>query len=234
MKLDENTIIYIQKVIKTAQLVGIDNVIIEPDHVRAIDDDKTVVLFQDENIPNLDIGSIGLNRISVFQSRLDIAKVQDNFSVDAVTDDEKGFVRSLTMKAKGTKIEYRCANPSTIQAPRQINDVLKYKVPLTAEAVMMLQKGQAAMDAKTVTVVSNKDGVSFEIVDINNDIFSYTFSENVETLTDDSDINFANRYPIKTLIALFKQNPDGYFQIGQKGIMNVTVQGLNLFVLPQV
>ena len=234
MKLDVDTIAYIQKVVKTAQMVDIDNVIIEPNLTRAIDDDKTVVLFQNENVPDMPFGSIGLNRISVFMSRLDIAKTQDAFTIESENPEGSEFVRSLTMKGKGVKIDYRCANPATIQAPRQVNDTLKFQVPLNAEAVVMLQKGQSAMSADTVTIVSNKNGVTLEIVDVNNDTFSYTFTDKVKTLTDSADINFAHRYPIKTLLPLFKQNPDGYFEIGQKGILSISVQGLNLFVLPQV
>jgi hypothetical protein len=234
MKLDVDTIAYIQKVVKTAQMVGIDNVIIEPNTTRAIDDDKTVVLFQNENVPDMPFGSIGLNRIGVFMSRLDIAKTQDGFSIESDNPEGSEFVRSLTMKAKGVKIDYRCANPTTIQAPRQINDTLKYRVPLNAEAVVLLQKGQTAMSADIVTIVSNKSGVSFEIVDINKDVFSHTFTTKVENLTDNENISFAHRYPIKNLLPLFKQNADGYFEVGQKGILSISVQGLNLFVLPQV
>jgi hypothetical protein len=234
MKLDTDEISYIQKVVRTAQMVNIDNIIIEPDKVRAIDDDKTVVLYEDENVPDMGFGSIGLNRISVFTSRLDIAKTQENFTIDAENPDEGEYARSLTMKAKGVKIDYRCANPATIQAPRQVNDTLKYRVQLNAEAVVMLQKGQAAMSAETVTIVSNSKGVTFEIVDINNDTFSYTFTDDVEALDDGDDTNFAHRYPIKILIPLFKHNYEGTFSIGQKGILNIAVDGLNLFVLPQV
>jgi len=234
MKLDTDEIAYIQKVVRTAQMVNIDNIIIEPDRVRAIDEDKTVVLFQEQDVPDMGFGSIGLNRISVFTSRLDIAKTQEGFTIEAENPDEGEFARSLTMKAKGVKIDYRCANPTTVQAPRQVNDELKFSVPLNAEAVVMLQKGQAAMSAETVTIVSNSKGVAFEIVDINNDVFSYTFTDDVEALGDGTDTNFAHRYPIKILIPLFKHNYEGSFSIGQKGILNISVDGLNLFVLPQV
>jgi hypothetical protein len=233
MKLSTEEIVYIQKVVKIAQTVDIDNIIIEPDSVRAIDDAKTVVLFQNEDVPEMNFGSIGLNRIAVFVSRLDIAKTQPDFTIDAENIEGSEYARSLTMKAKGIKIDYRCANPATIQAPKQVNDTLKNRVQLTAEAVMMLQKGQSAMSAETVTIISNKNGVSFEIVDINNDTFSYKFADEVEPLTDDDDTNFAHRYPIKILVSLFKQNYET-FSIGQKGILNISIQGLNLFVLPQV
>ncbi len=232
MKLDTTTISYIQNIVKTAQMVGIDNVIIEPERVRAIDDNKTVVLFQDKDVPELPFGSIGLNRIDVFQSRLDIVKTQPDFSIEAVSEGE--FVRSLNMKSKGTKVDYRCANPATIQAPRQVNDVMKHRVQLNAEAVLMLQKGQAAMGAETVTFISNKEGVSFELSDINSDVFAHTVSKSATSLTGDVDKGFVHRWPIKILLPLFKYNVDGYFDIGQKGILSISVNGLTIFVLPQV
>jgi len=239
MKLDTNSIVYIQNVVKTAQMIDIDNVIIEPGLVRAIDDNKTVVLFQDKDVPDMEFGSIGLNRINVFMSRLDIAKTQDDFTIDAKVDNgsesmQSEFTRSLTMKAKGLKVEYRCANPTTIQAPKQVNDVMKHKVELNAEAVVLLQKGQAAMSAENVTIVSREDGVSFELVDINEDVFSHMVTTKVENLTDDTNTSFAYRYPIKTLLPLFKYNPEGFFTVGQKGILSISVNGLTVFVLPQV
>lgn len=234
MKLDTDSIAYIQKVVKTAQMVNIDNVIIEPNLVRAIDDNKTVVLFQNKDVPDMNFGAIGLNRIDVFMSRLEVAKTQDDFTMEAIIDNGSEYVRLLTMKGKGLKVDYRCANPTTIQAPRQINDTLKYQVDINAEAVVLLQKGQAAMSAETVTIISNKEGVSFQLVDINGDCFDHKFGEAVKTLTDDTSINFAHRYPVKTLLPLFKYNPDGNFKIGQKGILSISVNGLTVFVLPQV
>ena len=233
MKLTSDEITYIQNVVKTAQTVDIDNIIIEQDTVRAIDDNKTVVLFQNEGVPDMSFGSIGLNRIDVFVSRLDIAKTQPDFTIEAENVDDNKYARSLTMKGKGVKIDYRCANPTTIHAPKQIMDTLEYRVQMNADAVMMLQKGQAAMSAETVTIVSNSKGVSFEIVDINNDLFNYTFTDEVENLLEGDNTNFAHRYPIKTLISLFKQNYES-FSIGQRGILNICVHDLNIYVLPQV
>ena len=233
MKLTAETIAYLNSVVKTAQLIGIDNIIIEPDLVRAIDDAKTVIILQTSGVPDMPFGSIGLNRISVFQSRYDIARVQDKFTMEAVIDDDNQFARALTMKGKGVKIDYRCANPTTIVAPKQINDTPKTRVQLTGDAVLLLQKGQVAMGADTVTIISN-EGVSFEFVDVNNDVFKHTFADDAEALTDDTDTNFAHRYPAKTLLALFKNNPTGTFTVGQSGTLCLEVNGLNITVLPQV
>ena len=233
MKLDQGTITFLQTVVKTAQIVDIDNIIIEPDRVRAIDDDKTVVIFQDENVPGLPFGSIGLNRIKVFLSRLEIAKTQDKFTMNAIVDGDDEFTKSITMSGKGIKIDYRCAKPETIQAPRQLNNEMKAKVFLNSEAVVLLQKGMAAMTAETVSIISN-DGVSFEMVDVNNDVFKHTFADNAIALLQDGDNKFAHRYPIKTLLALFKQNPESSFEVGKNGILKINVNELDVYVLPRV
>lgn len=233
MKLKPESVAYILNAVKTAKLVGIDNIIIEPDLLRAIDDNNTVVLFQNENVPQMEFGSIGLNRIDVLTARHDIASSQDGFSIEAVVNDKDDYAKALTFKAKGIKVDYRCANPQTIKAPRQVNDQMKYEVQLNTEAVNVLQKGSVAMGADTMSIISN-NGVSFELSDINNDVFKHTFTEKVKTLDGSDDTSFAHRYSVKTLLALFKQNPENTFQIGQKGILRFTLNGLTIFVLPRV
>jgi hypothetical protein len=230
MKLDKNSITYIQNVVETAKLVGIDSVIIEPNLVRGYE--NQVVIYQNENVPDMPFGSIGMNRLDVFTARYDIAKTQDQFTIEADIDEGSAFARSITMKAKGMKVDYRCANPTAIKAPRQINDTMKYRVSLNAEAVVYLQKAQAAMKAEHVTIVSD-DGVSFELSDVNNDTFKYKFADKVQVLTDGNG-KFAHRYPIKVILSLFKQNATGHFDIGAKGMAAFSINDLKVFVLPQV
>ncbi len=238
MQITPEVLTFLKKVVRTAELVDIDNIIIETGCVRAIDDKKTVLIFQENNIPILPFDSIGLNRTGVFTSRLQLAETRDNFTVDAILNAEGDQVISLTMKGAGMKIDYRCANPTTVKAPKKMLDTLKYRIPLNSEAVMLLQRAHVAMpqlsDIQVVTILSSKDGVSFELADSNNDVFSHTFTLSAENLVDGEPVLFANRYPVKTLLSLFKQNPEGFFDIGEKGILNVVVNDLNVFVLPQV
>jgi len=182
MKLNDETITFLQNVVKTAQLVGIDNIIIEPEAIRAIDENKTVVMFE-KDVPPLPFDSIGLNRVGVFASRLGVVQPRDGFSVDATVDGSKQVV-SLLMKSTDVKVEYRCANPTSIKAPKRINDIPKFQIPLNAEAVMLLMKGQAAMGSEHVTIKHTTNGVSFELADSNGDVFSHTFTEVVKLLTE--------------------------------------------------
>ncbi len=227
MKLDTDTLNYIRNVVETGQMVGIDDVIIEDGAVRAMNEEKSVVIFQEENVP--DVGfNVGLNRVNVLLNRLEVARTQENFAVDVVMDDNKDFARSFTMTGKGFKVDYRCANPKGLSAPKKVNDEMVHKIDLTPQAVYMLQKGQTAMGSDMVSLICNQDGVTFQYTDTNDDKFSHTFT------TDGSEENFTYKYPIKIVLPLFKHDVENSFIIGRKGMLNIVVNNLNIFVLPQV
>lgn len=233
MKLDAKTILFIKNAVKTAQLVNIENLIIEPNAIRGVDEDRTVVLFHEKDIPSVPFGSLGIARLGVFLSRLDIVQSQELFDVDASGDEKEGWIKNLTMKSAGTKIDYRCTKPDSIQAPKRIHDVMRARVQLTNDAVSILQKGQAAMSADEVSIISNTGGVSFELIDVTSDVFKHVFADAALPLTPDAVTSFAYRYPLKTILALFKKEPDGHFDIGQKGILRVNINGLDVYVLPR-
>lgn len=236
MKLDTDTISYILNVVKTARLVGIDSIIIEPNLVRAVDESSSVVLYHNQNVPAMPFGSIGLSRVDGLMARYNIAFTQDKFTIEATTGNGDGdpWARALVMKAKGIKIDYRCANPAKIKAPRQINDTVKIRAHFTPESVVLMQKGQSAMNAENVSLISNSDGVSFELCDVNNDVFKHTFADSAKALQDGGDTKFAHRYPVKIILPLFREYGEGYFEIGQKGILRFPLNNLTVFVLPRV
>lgn len=249
MKLSNEELNFIQTVIKTADLIDIHNIIIEPGKVRAMDEEQTVVLFQDKNIPSLSFGSIGINRTSVFTSRLELARSQENFEVNALTagdDPTFGFdkydpalkggptpmwARSLTMSGKGTKIDYRCASPQTIRAPKNRAGVNQYSITLTPEAVTMIQKGKSAMKADEVTFNGSTKGVSLELSDINGDALEYHFADIIQGVIPGHDPDFSYKYPIDMLLPIFKTNPMGVFSLTARGSMMFTVNSLDIYIM---
>lgn len=236
MNLPEDQIKFINTVVNTAQSINIENIIIEPGAVRAIDENRTVVLYQNTNVPNFDFGTIGLSRTSLFSSRIELIKDRTGFYMDSTVkdDDDKKYAQILKMISDDTKITYRCANPESIQAPKAINDTIVYQVQLNAEAVGLLQRGSAAMGSDIVTIIGSEDSVSFECGDVTGDTFAHTFTSSVVMLEGENNTNFSHNYLVKTILALFKQNPDGIFEIGTKGILRISINDLNVYVLPQV
>jgi len=234
MKLSSDLIEYIETVIKTGNTVGIDNIIIEPDAVRAINEERTVVIYQSENVPAMPFGSVGLNRIDELLSRLSVAKSRENFTLNVLVGDDSEFARSIVLKADDTRIDYRCANPETINAPKQINDKLMHSVQLSSDVVDMLGKAQGAIRSDHVEFSMVDADVTFSLTDINNDSINYNFPSQVTVMNDDASDSFTHKYPVKIITSLFKQNPTGHFAIGEKGILRIVVNGLDIFVLPQV
>ena len=235
MKLNKELTDFIQKVLNIANSITIVDVtaemglIFESGRIRGMSEDQTVVLFQEEGIPEFEeIGSIGLNRTDVFSSRLNMVREQEGFSLVATNSVDDLFVRNFTLKAKGTKLEYRCANPATIKAPRVFNDTIVVSVDYASESVSMLQKGfEAYGKPEVVTITSDDEGISFELQDVGHDLFKHTFNEVTEH-------QFSHKYPTKTLLSLFKKKREGTFDIGQKGTFRFDVGGIGVYVLPKV
>lgn len=238
MKLSEATLDYILRVVNTADIVKMDSIIIEPNLVRATDDNHSVFILHTSQVPEMEFGSIGLTRINVFNSRFELGKTMSDFVVEAAvvgTEDNPQYARSLTMKAKGIKVEYRCANPTVIKSPRTLADPVLYRVELNPEAVLMMAKGQSAMSSEEVTFIGGKEGVFFEISDINSDKMTYKVADTVTKVdTSDEPIAFVHSYTIKLLLPLFKLIPTGWFYLTSEGIIKITINDLDIYILPRV
>lgn len=243
--LNPTHIVFIENVLRTAQLVGITNIVAAPEGVAGIDDDKKVLMLEMNNVPEFPFGSIGINRIDVFLSRLSLAKSCDNFAAEfeTATDQktESQFARQIIFKGNGVKVEYRCAAPKIVlaaindkaQFPKSLNDPRRYSVNLTPEAALLLSKAQTAMSADVVTLVSDDDGVHFKLSDINSDEFVHTFAKEPKLVGEKTPTTeFSHMYPVKLLMPLFKQNSQATMFIGQKGTLSMSVNNLNVIVFP--
>ena len=88
---------------------------------------------------------------------------------------------------------------------------------------------------KTENIILTKDNnISFELIDLNNDVFTHTITSDVKLLDLDTDENFTHRYPVKLIFTLFNHNPTNTFEIGQKGILKININNLDVYVLPQI
>lgn len=238
MKLDDATVDYIFNVVQTADMVNIDNIIIEPGMVRSINEARTTGLFTNTNVPDMPFNSIGITRIHDLLSRYNIAKEVKDFGIEVSTNSEEEWAQQFVLKGKNLKIDYRCGDPRKLKSPKALNDIKCFGVQLSEQAVSLFQKGLSAMNSETVSLVSN-NGVSFEFADVSNDIYQYTFADTVDLIPNEdgevsSTTKFVHRYPAKTLLALFKSNPEAKFAIGQKGMLLFPINDLTVFVLPQV
>lgn len=234
MKVDATTLSYIHNVVSTASQLDMDCVIIEPGRVRGTDEQCSAFILQTTNVPELEIGSVGINRIDIFNARYAIAKSNDNVDVDALLDGpaDARFVRALTMKSKRVKVDYRCANPATIRAPKGLADTVAYTCTMSADALAYMAKSKSAMDADEVTFMFDGTTLSFFVSDINGDKLSYAFDTDVGVIGSNAQ-SFQCRYPLQLIQKVFKINPAADFNITSKGILKTNVNTLDVYVLPR-
>lgn len=235
MTLDQATLQYIQNVLKAASIAKISNIIIEPDRVRAIDDNRSVIILHTENVPEMPFGSIGINRINVFADRLQMAQSASNFTADVTIKGENTdspWAQALSFKGKGIKVDYRCANPLTIQAPKSMNDTREFQMEITNELVDIITKGQTAMKAEAVAFIGDDTGVHIEMSDINGDTLSYDVSSDVDKIGDGAADGFNHSFNIRVLLPIIKARGSKYITFTSKGFMNVKVSNLNFYLVP--
>lgn len=235
MIISKDDMAYVKRAVAAAACVDIESIIVEPGKVRAVDTNGTVLILHSTDVPDFEFGSIGVSRIPTFSSLVNTASSKDNLEVTATTEKMNGvsYIRSLTMKSKGSKIDYRCANPATIRAPKALNGADDaFIVVVDPDAIGYLAKGKAALGADEVTF-NYKDGVlQFELSNINGDKFTQVLSENVVELNPTLK-TFSYKYPLKLISTTLNPSVATKLAITSRGMCHVVVHGFDTFILPR-
>lgn len=232
VELSENTIEYIEKVLRVAMSNEIENIIIETDRVRGTHEDKTVAIIQDKGVPDLEFPSSGLVKINLLSSKLAIVRALQNHKVIVEIDEEREFVTNFIMTASGinrTRTTHRCSNPAHISAARVIADNIVSKFEYNIDLYTDLNNAISTMGKDkdlAITFVSDDNGVKFVLDDINGNIFEHGFSKPI-------DDHFSYRYPAKIILSCLKQTQEGTFNVGRKGVLTSLIEGLTLYIMPR-
>jgi hypothetical protein len=237
MKLDTTLLTYIKNVVDTANILKIENIVIEPTKVRAMSDDQTTVIFQTTNVPDLAFGSICLNRLPEFVSRFAIIRSTVGFEITATTTGDDNtipcdpkistprsamWVKSLHMEGLNTSIDYRCTNPALVRAPRSMNHTPQHEIQMTENTITLMQKGKLAMKAEHVKFIGNKQGTFMVLLDINGDQLKHKLSSTIS--------DFTHTYPIDKLITIFKLQPNATFFITNLGFFKCSINELDVYI----
>lgn len=237
MKVESIALDYIKRVVKCATIGKIDNVAVEPGRIRGMDDNQSVFIFQTDNVPEFEFGSIGFNRLPTFTTRLDMVTGADKLSITANTDTSKdgsSFVRSLNFAAKGIKVDYRCANPAVIRAPKELVDSTKYEIVISPAAINYMARGMTAMSSDEIKIICDEDNTRFEIADVNGDVLTYEFDTTAVDITSSKPAEFEHTYPLKTLLPLLKaMDHETCYITKDHGMIRMSVEGLDMYIFPR-
>jgi len=196
----------------------------------------TFALLQTDNVPDMSFKNIGINRVSTFVDRYSIASGTPNLAVEAITKENNGdiWTQSLFFKGKGVKIDYRCANPATIRAPKTllVDETNQYDTILSADIVSMIQRGQSAMGATHITPSSKEDGLFVELSDSNRDAMSIQIGRAIVD-TARAPVLFTHKYVGKTFLLPFKLNATGRIKISTNGLLLSMINNLSVYTIPE-
>lgn len=231
MKIEKEILNLILLATETAKLLSIEDIIIDKNGIRALHPDRTSLILFKQELP-LPFESIGINRLNILQQRLNVIKDFNDINIDAQVDGENN-VKILKFSNKNLSVSYRCANSKTISAPKNVNENFFREVSFTKDAFEMLSKANSAMKSEFFSLISNENGVSFELVDSNNDVFSYVFSTKIDIMDKEFSETFVYKYDIKEFLPILKHNPNTKVQIGEKGILKLLVNGLDVLIVPK-
>jgi len=245
MKLSQASILKLKTLLQTVSLVKIDRLIIEENLIRGVDEEQTVVIVSDQNVPDLGGARVGLNRLSILASRIALFDTDEAFSVEAVEapsrDEDATDISSFKLASKGSKFEYRTARIGTIKAPKRVNDSFVWAVTVPVEAVKLAISAANTMGSDQIALVSKASGeVLFEIVDsATQDTFTTKIADEATWIPEDEDQpsqSFVHYYAVKALMPLLKATAaagEPVLLVGEEGMLQVTVNGYTMTLLPR-
>lgn len=234
--LDSSLIQYINNAVKAANIINIDGLIIDNDYIRGMDEKRTTVILETQNIKQLPFKSIAINRLSLYQSRISLINQQQKYNVRYDINNNDNIER-LMFSTKSTNIDFRCADPSVILAPKKINDNIQFNFQINLDLLNLIQQAQTAMGGENINIsFDGNKSIEIKISDINHDIFKH----NIDTIVYNengkpTNKKFSHNYLIKTLLLILKQqNQDNIISIGQNGSLWSKVNQLTTILLPRV
>lgn len=242
MKLEKAVIDYISNIVNTANAIGIEDVVLDETSVLGSAPNNVVAIIHkrdtEETPVDLPFSKVGLARVPLLVSRLNIIRADKDFSMDVVVDEEEKFVRMIKMSSKNyTSAEYRCANCDTINKSSKVNDVPRFKINVSSPLLVELNKIMVGWTNKgnkdVVMITGTKDGVYLEKSDSARDKVSFVFDIPARVINDDDKVeNFSFKYLGGVLKDILSVSPNMEVMLGKRGTLFLTINGLNVVMAP--
>lgn len=238
--LSKGTLTLLKDAMDTANILGIERMVIDNHSLRGESQQQTFMLLPFPEGTELEFGAIGISRIPVLQARLKLLGNDGTIIPEYKTRDSgDNFVFRLALKSGKTKIDFKCADPAQIKAPKRFTDPVNFAWTLNAQDIKLMLSTKRAMDSKTVSFIS-KDGntVSFSISASEGDALTHELDSVLDSKTTTN--TFAVSYKVAILFPLLNEimeaakEADVAVEITKRGILQVEVHGITTYIFPEV
>ena len=128
MKITKNTQTIIKNAVDIATTLGIENLVIDKISLRGENKELGIVLLLPTKNIELEFDAIGLGRISLLKSRMQMLN-DAQIEFDLMDKGQQDvIVSNLKLISGRTKIGFKCSDPTRINAPKSINDTVFYEI----------------------------------------------------------------------------------------------------------
>jgi hypothetical protein len=235
MKLSEEVKEFMTRVLRVARLTKVEGLVFEQDSVRGFLKPEGVMICHRTNIPTLGFQALGVPRIDVLSSRLDL--MGDKYEVET-KETAKGLVSKLTISTSSTEVEFKCGDPAVMaKAPRIIKDPIAFTFDMEEDSIALLANAPRAVKGEALTLSGSEEGVIAKLNDIEGDKFQHVVSGTLIYTPESTSKQFYKSYKNKILIPLLKEClRDGKTTVNvtDRGMINLTVLGISVYFAPEM
>lgn len=241
MILQETDVKRLADIITLAKTIGIESIIIDKESVRGQSDDG-VFIITEHDIQQFKDTPIGISRVSVLNSRLNLigdAKKLPKVELDfKERDNGDKIVLRLIIKNNRTSLDFKCADPLLIKAKKVLKDALIYQFDLSDETIDLMIRSNSAMQTDKIKMILESNKIYFNINDAEGDSLKHLVSETI-TLSDPTKNTFIVNLKHKIVLPLFKLalKEKDKLNIKISDIRNVVtfeLNGINVYIMPEV
>lgn len=181
-----------------------------------------------------EIIKIGVSRASTLFNRLTMMGEGGEFTMHTEKNDKDEIVR-LVMKAKGTKLDFKCASPERIRAPKALKDKVVASFNITVNTLQMLRKASSAMSVKHLSFIVDDSSVTIRLVDDQNDEFRHVAADASVKTTNDYEDKQTFTYDLKNFLQVLKDSGEnGEVCVTKRGFLLCQYEGLTVLLAPSL
>lgn len=176
--------------------------------------------------------ALGVGRIADLHSRMKLV-IDDDTLTGSFEEFREGKVGKLIFKTKKTKVEFRCKDPQLIKTRKNFNDAKVLSFDLNGDAIRYMTSGSSVMKNKSVTFKLVDGSMFLRLIDSEGDVLDHLITDDVRVEPDfeGEEITFSYEMPrLAGLLNAHRENTT--VNISKRGIMNLSSEGFNLYLVP--
>lgn len=176
--------------------------------------------------------ALGIGRIQDLYNRLKLI-IDDETLTATYEEFREGKVGKLIFKTKKTRIEYKCKDPDLIKTRKNFKDPMVLSFGLNGDAIRFMTSGSVAMKNKSVSFRLVEEKMYIRLIDGDaGDILDHLITGDLE-LSDDCPDNLTFSYEMPKLAPLLNSHRETTMvNISKRGVMNLTSEGFNIYLVP--